>query len=70
MSWDQGIALREELPTSFIDLMERKRLEFFGEPGKVEYIVWFGLGEEFDVDFGDSKGLHVAAPISLLRRLR
>lgn len=52
MSWDQGIQLREELPRLFVEKIEDKFEEFYGYKAEIQYITWFGLGEEFFCDFG------------------
>lgn len=65
MSWDQGIQERDALPEKFVtwaDSMAEKR----GIPGKLEYITWFGLGEEVFLDFGCERSLKVAIPRGML----
>lgn len=52
MSWDQGITERKDLPEKFVLFLEEKYLNIVGKQGHLEYITWFGLGEEFYADFG------------------
>lgn len=51
MSWDQGIQVREELPPKFVEWADG-----LGK-GEIEYITWFGLGDEVFLDYGDAGSL-------------
>lgn len=52
MSWDQGIQLREDMDPKLIEAIEKQFEERMGYHKDVEYVTWFGLGEELIFDFG------------------
>lgn len=54
MSWDQGIQPREKLPAKFLTWADK---QMDGAP--LEYITWFGLGEEVFLDYGGAGSLKV-----------
>lgn len=47
MSWDQGVQVREDLPAKFVEWADTKR-----DGAKLEYITWFGRGDELILDYG------------------
>lgn len=51
MSWDQGIQLREDLPPKFVEWADKQKC------APLEYITWFGLGEEVFLDYGEAGSL-------------
>lgn len=51
MSWTQGIQLREELPAKFLEWADKQK----GAP--LEYITWFGIGEDLILDYGEAGSL-------------
>lgn len=51
MTWLQGIQLREDLPPQFVEWADKQK----GAP--LEYITWFGLGEEVFLDYGEAGSL-------------
>jgi hypothetical protein len=51
MSWDQGICLRDELPTKFVAWADAKQ----GAP--LQYITWFGGDPPIILDFGEAGAL-------------
>jgi hypothetical protein len=52
MSWDQGVQPREDLPPRFVEWADGKM-----PGGRLEYITWFGRGDEVFLDYGDSGSL-------------
>lgn len=52
MSWDQGVQLREDLPEGFVKWADSKM-----DGAELQYITWFGLGEEVYLDYGDAGSL-------------
>lgn len=52
MSWTQGIQLREDLPAKFLEWADKQK---GGAP--LEYITWFGLGEDLFLDYGEAGSL-------------
>lgn len=59
MSWDQGIQLREDLPTALIEHLELTYASTFGEVASLQYITWFGVDDYFYADFGTANSLKV-----------
>lgn len=52
MSWDQGVQVREDLPSKFVEWADGK---MDGAP--LQYITWFGLGREVFLDYGSAGSL-------------
>lgn len=52
MSWDQGVQVREDLPAKFVEWADKQK-----EGSRLEYITWFGLGEEVFLDYGEGGSL-------------
>lgn len=52
MSWDQGVQAREDLPPKFRDWADKQM-----DGASIQYITWFGLGEEVFLDYGDAGSL-------------
>jgi hypothetical protein len=52
MSWDQGVQVREELPAKFVAWADRQK-----DGARLEYITWFGLGDEVFLDYGEAGSL-------------
>lgn len=52
MSWDQGVQVREDLPAKFVEWADKQK-----KGSRLEYITWFGLGEEVFLDYGEGGSL-------------
>lgn len=51
MSWDQGVQVREDLPAKFVEWADKQK------DAPLQYITWFGLGEEVFLDYGEAGSL-------------
>lgn len=52
MSWDQGVQERADLPEKFVAWADKQK-----DGAPLQYITWFGLGEEVFLDYGDAGSL-------------
>lgn len=56
MSWDQGVAVREELPPALVEWLDAQC-----EDGKVGSVSWYGLDPDtFAAIYYDDAGQYVA----------
>lgn len=50
--WAQGIQPREELPARFVAWADQQK-----DGARLEYITWFGGGDEVFLDYGEAGSL-------------